>query len=126
MKTCNGCNLCCVLFPIKELNKGTNVVCCHSTKEGCDIYANRLDSCRAFVCQWLIRQDMEEDLRPDRCGIIYHIIDGVLFASQKSIYSHMNKANIIFMDGLRARKIVYKRQYYNEDGVLEVVSFKPY
>lgn len=123
MKSCDGCNLCCVLFPIKELNKPLNVSCKHSTKEGCDIYAKRPLICKAFICQWLIRQDMGEDLRPDKCGIVYHINDGKLFASQKSIYSHMNKANIIFMDDLKARKIPYTRQYYNEDGILEKVVY---
>ncbi len=119
LKACGECNLCCVLFTIDELNKPHDVVCPHSTKEGCTIYADRPALCKTFVCQWLDTKEMGEELRPDKCGIIYHRAGGMLLATQRGIYSHMNRANVLWMKTIRQRDIPFIRQYVNEDGTWE-------
>ena len=69
---CNGCTECCTAFPVIELDKPRRTVC-----NMCDIgaacrdYENRPKSCRECLCVYAQMEDTPEDLRPDKCGIIF-------------------------------------------------------
>ena len=74
MKSCGNCTLCCLLLPIPEVNSNPNELCSHCN-DGCNIYETRPQSCRDFKCDWLLTPEMGEDLRPDRCNVIFEKID---------------------------------------------------
>tara|TARA_R110000772_G_scaffold17946_3_gene49862 strand:+ start:20048 stop:20506 length:459 start_codon:yes stop_codon:yes gene_type:complete len=71
-KECGDCTLCCELLPIGEINKPASVLCgdCVLTK-GCSIYDKRPQSCRDFECSYISSDDMEEDLKPINCNVIF-------------------------------------------------------
>lgn len=66
MKSCGPCGLCCKLMTIPALQKPSHSWCPNYVmKQGCGIYAERPDACRAFMCQYLV-SDLPEAWRPDR------------------------------------------------------------
>ncbi len=73
---CGGCNLCCKLTYIEQMNKPSGVMCreCRIGL-GCGAYGARPQECKAFSCSWLSSQrsdgPMSADLRPDRCGVMF-------------------------------------------------------
>ena len=40
---------------------------------GCKVYADRPQSCRDFVCGWLLAPYMGPDLRPDKCHVVFFL-----------------------------------------------------
>ena len=44
---------------------------------GCAIYDDRPESCLTYQCVWLQDQVMPDDLRPDRCGVMFEIPHGM-------------------------------------------------
>ncbi|MEZ6185285.1 MAG: hypothetical protein R3F62_09790 [Planctomycetota bacterium] len=44
--------------------------CQHATSAGCGIYDERPEGCRTFRCTWLDTPELDEGMRPDRCGFI--------------------------------------------------------
>jgi hypothetical protein len=38
---------------------------------GCGIYERRPPVCRRFACAWLSAENLPEELRPDRCGVLF-------------------------------------------------------
>jgi len=73
---CQGCNVCCKLPYVSELNKPSKTMCWNcEVGKGCKIYNTRPIACRNFKCLWLQTQDqmvpMEPELRPDRCGVMF-------------------------------------------------------
>jgi hypothetical protein len=75
MNSCNGCSLCCYLFPIPELNKPHRTKCVHQCADGCAIHNQpRHAICTEFKCLWL-KHNWSEELRPDKCGVIMHHIE---------------------------------------------------
>jgi hypothetical protein len=38
---------------------------------GCKIYPDRPQSCRDFLCGWLMSAQMGPDLKPDKCHIVF-------------------------------------------------------
>ena len=39
---------------------------------GCRIYNDRPQDCRNFACLWLVNERMPDELRPDRCKVIFY------------------------------------------------------
>jgi hypothetical protein len=75
-RECGTCSACCGVMGVPEIGKGTYETCGHLCDAGCGIYADRPESCRAFACQWLrgmleVDGDVDTDLRPDACGVIF-------------------------------------------------------
>lgn len=72
---CQDCSGCCVVFEVKDVPKGFGEPCKHlgSTLfgHGCQIYGERPDACKRYVCLWLDSQRREnkekfpEAMRPD-------------------------------------------------------------
>ena len=71
-RPCGGCTMCCKLPAAPELDKLAGNWCRHCDKgQGCLIYAERPSGCRAFMCLWKVMPDFPEELRPDRCKVIW-------------------------------------------------------
>ena len=78
MKDCGECNWCCFFPAGKGLNKPRNSWCKHcEVGVGCAIYDDRPESCLTYQCVWLQDQVMPDDLRPDRCGVMFEIPHGM-------------------------------------------------
>jgi hypothetical protein len=70
-KPCGGCTACCVVFCVVELDKPAHTPCQHLCDGGCDIHdLSRPATCANFQCGWTL-SDWPDDLRPDRCGVIF-------------------------------------------------------
>jgi len=69
---CGECTLCCKLLKIDETNSKVNEYCCYCNPNfGCTIYDKRPESCRIFECCWKQMKNAGEDLRPDKCGVLF-------------------------------------------------------
>lgn len=72
MKPCNGCTLCCDLLEVKPLEKAANQACAHcEVGVGCKIYDRRPPVCGTFDCLWRASPVMDEEMRPDRLGMMF-------------------------------------------------------
>jgi len=74
-RSCGTCTMCCKLPAAPEpLNKPAGVWCQHCDKaQGCRIYDERPQGCRDFMCLWKVMPDFPEDLRPDKCKVIWQL-----------------------------------------------------
>jgi hypothetical protein len=70
MAECGECTLCCDLFEIKWLNKPINTKCIYCDK-GCKIYDSKPKECTDFNCMYIQVENISEDLRPDKCKVIF-------------------------------------------------------
>jgi hypothetical protein len=70
-RQCGPCTACCVELKIvaPELTKPAHTPCPH-LGQGCGIYEARPAVCRQFLCGWRLFDDMGEDWRPDRSGVM--------------------------------------------------------
>lgn len=68
MNDCGECTACCTVFSIPEIGKEKHVKCSYCSN-GCTIHDERPDTCRNYECLY-IQSEWEEDLRPDKCGVI--------------------------------------------------------
>ena len=77
MRSCGCCTLCCKLLPVPWMNSVEGENCQHcSPGVGCDIFNEAPSKCKEFNCLWKHADVMGEDLRPDKCGVVfeaYHI-----------------------------------------------------
>ena len=77
---CQDCTGCCVVFEVKDVPKAFGEPCKHIGNTlfglGCQIYAERPDACKRYVCLWLDsqrRSDVEsfpEHMRPDVSKVV--------------------------------------------------------
>lgn len=70
-KQCGSCSLCCKTMVIPELKKPKDSWCPNFLRGvGCGIYADRPNSCRDFICYWLIDPALGPEWKPDRCKMV--------------------------------------------------------
>ena len=79
--TCGTCTLCCKLLGVAELAKPEDAWCRHCDRgRGCRAYETRPKGCRDFACAWLVAREegvqVDDALRPDRCGVVFHQPEG--------------------------------------------------
>ena len=80
MKECGECTLCCKLLETHDIPSEIGVYCRHC-KNGCSIYDERPEECRTYQCMWSQMETVADELRPDKCGIIFdRISDDVITA----------------------------------------------
>ena len=80
MKSCGECTLCCKLLETHDVPSEIGVYC-HHCLNGCQIYDERPKECRDYQCMWSQMDTVSDELRPDRCGIIFdRISDDVIAA----------------------------------------------
>ena len=76
MRECGECTMCCLLLPIPEAKSEHSKLCSHCVlKKGCNIYNKRPNMCKDFNCNWLLDDTIPEELRPDKCNIIFENIN---------------------------------------------------
>ena len=78
MAVCGECTLCCDLLPVKWLDKPANTTCVHCDK-GCLIHETKEEECVSFECSWLQSNVDNDQLRPDRCGVVFEKVDDKTF-----------------------------------------------
>lgn len=72
MQDCGECTLCCKLLRIKEINSKAGEYCSFCNPGiGCQIYNQRPESCRIFLCAWKQMDNVGEELRPDKCKMLF-------------------------------------------------------
>jgi hypothetical protein len=72
-KSCGSCTKCCKVMGIPELKKRAWEECSHvAPGRGCKIYSERPQSCRSFICGWLLDPYMGPDLKPDNCHVVFY------------------------------------------------------
>ena len=70
-RTCDGCTMCCKIFGIPELDKPRHEWCGHcEIGKGCKIYEARPQSCRDFVCGWLVDASVPEHWKPSKSRMV--------------------------------------------------------
>jgi hypothetical protein len=73
-RECGACTACCDFIPIKteKLEKPANTLCIHCVPgKGCSVYDLRPDICRSWHCGWRISNEIPDDWRPDRSGVVF-------------------------------------------------------
>ena len=71
MRQCGECSQCCKTMAVMALNKPANKWCHHcQIGQGCKIYQQRPEECRAFTCLWLQDESVPEELRPDKTKVV--------------------------------------------------------
>ena len=79
MRVCGECQLCCKLFPVPALDKLAGDWCRHSCAGGCAIHGPRQpEVCRQYDCYWRDHDELPDECRPDRIGIVVTEIGYVL------------------------------------------------
>ena len=73
-KSCGGCDVCCRVYEIEELQKPAGRLCAHACA-GCAIYDSRPSTCRSFECLWLMREELGPIWRPDLAGFVLRLGD---------------------------------------------------
>lgn len=68
---CGGCTACCKNLELHEIPSKIGELCKHCTATGCGIYNTRPKECQEFLCMWAQMDYAGEELRPDKCGVIF-------------------------------------------------------
>ncbi|MES2984017.1 MAG: hypothetical protein V4735_02385 [Pseudomonadota bacterium] len=64
-RSCGDCALCCKILEIKALDKPRDVWCSHcSTRQKCDIYLDRPQTCRNYNCGYMTQPWIGEEWYP--------------------------------------------------------------
>jgi len=71
-RNCGSCTLCCLVTRVPEFEKLENIWCSHcNINKDCNIYEQRPLSCKKFECEWYSNAKLDENLRPDKCGVVF-------------------------------------------------------
>ena len=79
-KECGECTTCCELLPIPELQKPESTLCgfC-KINVGCSIYKSRPNSCKEFNCVYIQNEEIDLELRPDNCKVMFERVTDTLY-----------------------------------------------
>lgn len=70
MRPCGGCNLCCKLESVDEIQKSKGQLCRFNDADHmCSIYADRPHTCTSFECLWRQDNSLPDSCRPDRAHL---------------------------------------------------------
>lgn len=71
MRVCGDCRLCCSVFPLPVLDKPAGVWCRLLGPGGCTVHdQGQPEVCRRYACYWLEHENLPEESRPDRTGVV--------------------------------------------------------
>jgi hypothetical protein len=71
MRICGSCRACCIVFPLPVLEKPAHTPCRHLCAAGCGIHGREQpEVCREYTCRWLDHEELPEEYRPDRVGVV--------------------------------------------------------
>lgn len=88
------CTMCCKVLPVSTINKPQGVWCQHARKhEGCAIYQDRPQACRAWRCMWVdidAHKPVEASIyralrRPDQVGYVIDVAADLIYVDSKPI-----------------------------------------
>ena len=76
MECCGNCTLCCKFPVIPEVKSKPGEYCYYCKPDfGCEIYEQRPNSCRIFLCAWTQMKEqninVSNELRPDKCHVLF-------------------------------------------------------
>jgi len=75
-RQCGTCTVCCYTTAVPDLSPA-NTWCQHcDIGVGCKIYNSRPEACVQFRCLWLQSSWMDDELRPDKSGVMFEVIEG--------------------------------------------------
>lgn len=96
MRQCGDCTLCCKLLEIHDIPSAIGEYCQYcKVSNGCMIYDARPKECSDYQCMWTMMDRVSDDLRPDRCGIIFdRIADDVISARMEGEMTPLVEAQI--------------------------------
>src|SRR6185503_15460450 len=70
------CTLCCKVVAVASLDKPAGQWCVHARPgKGCATYGSHPDDCRSFMCQWLLRPELDATWKPERCGFAISLVE---------------------------------------------------
>jgi hypothetical protein len=73
-RACGTCMMCCKVPAIEEFAKPPGVWCRHAVSgKGCNIYADRPRSCRAFYCAWMQDESFGPDWKPEKAKFVVYL-----------------------------------------------------
>lgn len=72
-RECGTCTLCCLLPQVPGVGKEVNKYCPFCTHH-CTIYENRPSECDRFDCTWLVDETVPDELKPEKCNVIFEVI----------------------------------------------------
>ena len=82
MRTCGSCSECCRLLDARLSDNyytPSGHWCKHCTQPGCGIYGTiKQKKCMEFNCGWLQNENIPENLKPNRSGIVLDVLDNNL------------------------------------------------
>lgn len=74
-RKCGGCQLCCQLLPVVELNKLAGEKCRFQRfRTGCSIHDRKPMACTLWNCMWLVEPLTHDLKRPDKAGYVIDIM----------------------------------------------------
>ena len=70
-RACGECTLCCKILKIGEIGKPQFEWCppC-AVGKGCTIFADRPQTCRTFLCSYLVSPDLGEEWKPSKARFV--------------------------------------------------------
>jgi hypothetical protein len=72
-RACDGCVMCCKVFPIPETGKQDFALCPQARREeGCANHDARPETCREFFCLWRLDASLGDDWKPSVAGFVLH------------------------------------------------------
>lgn len=87
MRQCGGCEVCCYIAEVKDVNKSAFQKCKHQC-DGCAIFgkSERPQVCVDFECMWLRGYGNEND-RPDKNGLLagLSVVEGLNWIVVKEV-----------------------------------------
>ncbi len=73
-RACGTCTLCCKVFRIDDLQKPAGKWCRHcAIGQGCKIYDERPQQCRAFECIWLQDEGIPPAWKPETSKVVFSL-----------------------------------------------------
>ncbi len=77
MRACEDCSQCCRVLPLYiDEFKPQGYWCKYCTQPGCSIYTTTIPkSCKDFFCGSIQNEDIPENLKPNRSGIVLEVLD---------------------------------------------------
>ena len=93
-RECGACRACCITLGFRAaageapFDKPANTPCVHLVQIGCGIYPSRPPACRRFQCGWLSAPNLPEEMRPDRCGVLFCTNDNPLQPGSFAVYGY--------------------------------------
>lgn len=124
LRSCGGCQMCCEVFPVPEVNKPKHTKCQHQCESGCSIHDQpRSPICTEYTCTWLGELTWPEQLRPDNNKICFARLrrlnhkGGKFFIAgmMHNPYAHLRKENVHLVERLKREGHIILLVYSGDD-----------